>query len=122
MEFTPVGRICGFCGTVSDGELNFAGGLGALICTRCLDTYHAHYASQEWRDGPHQPWWETMSDEEILATFPKIVHVRDQVEEFLHQWVRVARNRGHTWSSIGRTLGVSRQAAWQRFNDAESRA
>ena len=57
-----------------------------------------------------------MSDEEILAKIPAIVAVRDQVEEFLHQWVAVARGRGHTWSLIGKTLGVSRQAAWQRFH------
>src|SRR5690349_13772646 len=110
MEFTPVGRICGFCGTVSTGELRFAGGLGVLLCTNCLDRYHEHYSSPEWREGPHQPWWETMSDEEVLATFPKIVAVRAQVEEFLHQWVTVSRARGYTWADIGETLGVSRQA------------
>lgn len=31
------------------------------------------------------------------------------------QAVKTARALGHTWEEIGRALGVSRQAAWERF-------
>ena len=120
MEFTRVGRICGFCGRVSTGDLGFAGGLGVLLCTDCLEKYHELFSSPEWVEGSRQPWWETMSDEDVLTTLPKIVAVQEQVDEFLHQWVGVARERGHTWATIGETLGVSRQAAWQRFQQSAS--
>ena len=118
MEFTSAGRICGFCGSVGTARSNYAGGLGALMCTRCLDRYHELYATPGWKEGPHKPWWETMSDEEVLAALPKIVAIRDQTEEFLEQFVKVARARSHTWADIGAVLGVSRQAAWQRFHEA----
>lgn len=116
MEFTPVGRICAFCGSIGTSRSNFAGGLGALMCSHCLEKYHELFATEESRKAIHRPWWEVMSDEEILSTLPKIVAVQDQVEEFLRQWVAVARVRQHTWADIGRVLGVTRQAAWQRFH------
>jgi hypothetical protein len=34
----------------------------------------------------------------------------------LERAVRLAREQGHTWAAIGKALGVSRQAAWERFS------
>jgi hypothetical protein len=36
-------------------------------------------------------------------------------ELHLRQQVRVARRHGHSWAAVGFALGVSRQAAQQRF-------
>jgi len=33
----------------------------------------------------------------------------------LGDWVQLARDRGLSWTEIGQALGVSRQAAWERF-------
>jgi hypothetical protein len=33
--------------------------------------------------------------------------------------VNAARGEGHTWDEIGQSLGVSRQAAWERFATSE---
>jgi hypothetical protein len=38
------------------------------------------------------------------------------LEETLRQAVAIAREQGRTWDDIGRSLGVSRQAAWERFS------
>jgi hypothetical protein len=38
------------------------------------------------------------------------------VEKLLYQSVETARRRGHSWSEIGKAMGVSRQAAWERFS------
>ena len=54
----------------------------------------------------------------MLASIPKVTAVQDQVSDFLRRWVQLARERGHTWADIGGILGVSRQAAWQRFHVA----
>ncbi|MGH3546253.1 MAG: hypothetical protein ACRDPW_10065 [Mycobacteriales bacterium] len=39
-------------------------------------------------------------------------------ERALASAVKIARNDGHSWSTIGMVLGVSRQAAQQRFREA----
>jgi hypothetical protein len=40
----------------------------------------------------------------------------------LHEAVRAALDAGATWSDIGDVLGVSRQAAFQRFGPKQARA
>ena len=37
----------------------------------------------------------------------------------LHRQVNLARKSGHSWAAIGYALGVSKQAAQQRFAQAE---
>jgi hypothetical protein len=39
----------------------------------------------------------------------------------LHRRVRSARRGGHSWAAIGYALGISRQAAQQRFGGGEER-
>jgi hypothetical protein len=39
----------------------------------------------------------------------------------LHRHVSSARRSGHSWAAIGYALGVSRQAAQQRFGGSEER-
>jgi hypothetical protein len=41
------------------------------------------------------------------------------MEETLKQHVDLLRQRGMTWTRIGEALGVSRQAAWERFSGEE---
>ena len=38
-----------------------------------------------------------------------------KVEKGLRDLVRAARDQGHSWTDIGRALGISKQAAWHRF-------
>lgn len=42
-----------------------------------------------------------------------------ELRALLYDWeaelARAASDAGHSWDEIGRTLGVSRQAAWTRF-------
>ena len=59
--------------------------------------------------------WDRMSDAELLATLPQILASAEQNVAFAHEWVDLLRERRVSWAEIGRTLGVSRQAAWERF-------
>lgn len=38
------------------------------------------------------------------------------METTLREAVRLARQQGASWDEIGKALGVSRQAAWERFS------
>lgn len=39
----------------------------------------------------------------------------EETSRLLHEAIAGARGAGHSWEAVGRTLGVSRQAAQQRF-------
>lgn len=41
----------------------------------------------------------------------------DEAGDSLRQWVTAARRAGLSWAVIGDTLGITRQAAQQRFTD-----
>ncbi|MGO4257122.1 AsnC family protein [Marmoricola sp. RAF53] len=118
MEFTSVGKVCSFCGLIGDKDTRFAGGLGAMMCRDCLDYYHQVFSSEESVEEIRVPVWETMSDTEMLSRLPLISMTSDQVGKFLRDWVALIRARGISWAEIGKALGVSRQAAWERFSEA----
>jgi hypothetical protein len=87
------------------------------MCRACVEKYYEIMIDDEKRRALKRPWWDVMSDEEMLATLPKITAVADQVDDFLREWVRVVRARDLSWAEVGRVMGgVSRQAAWERFS------
>ena len=42
-------------------------------------------------------------------------HHADTTDKALREQVRLAREAGHCWAEIGLTIGVTKQAAWERF-------
>src|ERR1039457_506482 len=44
-----------------------------------------------------------------------LLRERDRIEKLIGQTIRAERAAGASWAAIGRSLGVSRQAAWQRY-------
>ena len=116
MMVSREGKICSFCAAPGAPDLQLVGGLGAQVCVRCVDDFHAiiHDAEKTAAIKAQFPW-ETMEDTEVLATLPLIMASAEQNNHFAHEWVDLLRERNISWAEIGRTLGVSRQAAWERF-------
>ena len=113
---TREGKICSFCGEPGSKDLLLIGGLGAQVCMTCVDDFHAIAHDDELRAAAKASFpWERMSDAEVLATLPQIMASAEQNTAFAHEWVDLLRERNISWAEIGRTLGVSRQAAWERF-------
>lgn len=56
------------------------------------------------------------SQPEPLTCIEKIAEMRRWVDDVLAEYVADARRAGHGWDEIATRLGVSRQAAWQRFH------
>ena len=118
MAISREGRICSFCGEPGGPgtDLRLLGCLGAQVCETCVDDVHgilhddARYAAAR---GAFP--WERMDDAELLAMLPRILASAEQNTAFAHEWVDLLRDRHISWAEIGRTLGVSRQAAWERF-------
>jgi len=117
VDFSPVGRVCSFCGVVGTRKTKFAGGLGAMMCQDCLEYYHGEFSSRKRIKAISRPPWETMTDAELLSKLPLIATTSDQVDEFLRDWVKLIRSRKISWAEIGKVMGISRQAAWERFRE-----
>ncbi|TIC82570.1 ClpX C4-type zinc finger protein [Nocardioides sp. GY 10127] len=110
----PEGKVCSFCGRTASADDRVVGGFGVLCCAECVETAHLLVTSGEVPDLVDVAW-KDRSEAEILEALPRIVAASRQVERFLFTWVAVARESGISWAHIGRTLGVTRQAAWERF-------
>src|SRR4051794_10922882 len=103
---------CSFCWKTRDKVAKLVAGPGVHICDACVALCHrvltgkatAAFAS-----------WESLSDDELLATVPATSAAVDSADDTLREHVRILRRRGVSWARIAETLGVSRQAVWARF-------
>jgi len=117
MNFETATWSCSFCGKRGSDDTRFAGGLGALMCDECLVSYSAAMAAPENAHVKIIGWSaEAMPDADMLARLPLIAESARQVDRYLRLWVGRIRERHISYAEIGKALGVSRQAAWERFS------
>lgn len=57
-----------------------------------------------------------------LAIVRRTAEAETEVEALMRQAVGAARGAGHSWAGLGAELGMSRQAAQQRFGDRKGAA
>ena len=57
----------------------------------------------------------TAPDLEVLADLERLAKLRAEVEQMTTKAVRKARRKGISWYHIGPALGVSRQAAAEKY-------
>jgi hypothetical protein len=117
MNTDPAAWSCSFCGTRGTDDTRFAGGLGALICADCLERFTAAFAAPE-NAGQKVIGWadDHLPDADMLARLPLVSANAAQVDRYLRLWVAQIRERRLSYAEIGKALGVSRQAAWERFS------
>ncbi|MEU8250679.1 ClpX C4-type zinc finger protein [Nonomuraea sp. NPDC048916] len=131
---TPVEEVatrCSFCGMSHAEAKRVVAGPGVYICDACIELAHRLLSDppqgsepQRAHRGPdpEAEWLPGMSDDDLLASLPRHALTIEQAERDLRAWVRILRDRGVTWARIGQALGISRQAAWDRFAaDVEDR-
>lgn len=71
----------------------------------------------EWATG-REPPFKGETKEEFAAVITAADVVADEARHRLMQWVTAGRRAGMSWTEIGETLGISKQAAQQRFGGA----
>ena len=87
------------------------------MCDECLESYTAALAAPENAHVKIIGWSaEAMPDSDMLARLPLIATSARQVDRYLRMWVGRIRERHISYAEIGKALGVSRQAAWERFS------
>lgn len=115
MDTRVESKMCSFCGQTGSRSNRLAGGLGAMICMECLDFYHRDSQDLADRDDEVGNPLGGLSDTEMLEKLPLILRSAAQNADFATDWVVMLRERKISWAEIGKVLGVTRQAAWERF-------
>jgi len=67
-----------------------------------------------------EAWTLATTAKDPLVALGATRAVRAHLSEWESRLAAEAIASGHTWESIGQTLGMSRQAAWDRFHDGVS--
>src|SRR5712691_12903606 len=114
-----VAMRCSFCQKLAPEVHKLISGPGIYICDECVRAcveILEHEPPTPEEGEVQLPSWHSMTDAEVLGRLPRIASVADQVEGGLQRWVSEARRRGSSWASIGESLGMSRQSAWERFS------
>jgi hypothetical protein len=115
---------CSFCNKDKDAINKLIAGPGVYICNECVDLCNLILAAEQSsaeQSSADQPSaevvaWSDRPDDELLGSLAKVQTVVTQVDAALHDYVDILRSRGISWTRIGEALGVSKQAAWERFS------
>lgn len=107
---------CSFCGKAATDVARLVAGPGVYICNECVGLADQIIAEETERNLPS---WADKSDDELIAHLVRIAGSYGHVERALRGLVGTLRERGVTWARIGEALGMSRQAAWERFSGEE---
>jgi hypothetical protein len=107
---------CSFCGKTKDEVSHLIAGPGVFICNECVGLCDQLLSGQPM---PTFPPLDGKSDDELLADVAQLNASRDQVEKAVQDRVLRLRSRSVTWTTIGESLGITRQSAWERFSGEE---
>lgn len=103
---------CSFCRKSEKEVARLIGGAKGYICDVCVGTCNRILeATPKGFAG-----WDSMSDEELLASLTPASATVEATRAVLQSIVDTLRTRAISWEAIGRALGMSRQAAWERFS------
>lgn len=106
---------CSFCGKGKDKVRRLVAGPGVFICDQCVQLCNEVLQSDRQRDdlsiGP-----DSEVADVLLAELRINAAGLKQSEEQLQRAVNLLRKNQVAWSRIGEAIGISRQAAWERFS------
>lgn len=114
MRVLPKRKLrCSFCKkSETEAARLIAGAAGGYICDDCvgvcnkiLDATPAPFKS-----------WDDLSNDRLLAAIKASEASVAALHSLIRAQVAALRKRDVSWAEIGKALGVSRQAAWERFS------
>jgi late competence protein required for DNA uptake (superfamily II DNA/RNA helicase) len=104
---------CSFCKKSETQVSRLIGGAaGGYICEDCVGVCNKIL------DAAPSPFksWDDLTDEQLLASIKASEASVAALHSLIHTQVAALRKREVSWTAIGKALGVSRQAAWERFS------
>jgi hypothetical protein len=103
---------CSFCKKTASQVSKLLGGPNVHICDACVGVCNRILeATPSTFKG-----WDAMTDEQLLASLGPAAASVEATRSVLQTQIDHLRQRGVSWHAIGGALGVSRQAAWERFS------
>jgi ClpX C4-type zinc finger len=103
---------CSFCGRKASEVAKLLGGPSVHICDTCVQVCNKILeATPATFSG-----WDAMTDEQLLNSLGPAVATVEATRTVLQTQIDTLRKRGVSWNAIGGVLGMSRQAAWERFS------
>jgi hypothetical protein len=104
---------CSFCRKSDEQLAKLIAGPAVFICDGCVELCNRILAG---KPVPAFPGLDSLSTDDLLKTLVPAADQLRKAEDVLRQHVTTLRKREVTWTRIGAALGVSRQAAWERFS------
>ena len=112
---------CSFCGKSQHAVKKLIAGPAVFICDECVAECN------KWIDAPPDAArgktqahtlqdLESFSDERLLRWLKTEATLNEHTATGLQNTVDILRGREVSWAVIGDALGISRQAAWDRFS------
>jgi ClpX C4-type zinc finger len=111
---------CSFCDKPSTAVEKLVAGPAVYICNKCVDlsaaiiSDAAHSTPEE--SARRRAQFASPSAEEILTLLPNVARLAARVEADLARKVGQLREQGTGWPQIAEALGMSTDAARQRFD------
>jgi hypothetical protein len=104
--------FCSFCRKTAKEAPSLIAGPGVHICGDCVGICNRILSGL-----PAEGFagWESLDDEALIANLDRSQAAFEASRAVLQQQIDVLRKREVSWQKIGDALGVSRQAAWERF-------
>lgn len=103
---------CSFCGKSDKDVSRLIGGPGIYICDACVGACNRILEATPvaFRG------WHAMTDDQLLSALKIAEATVDATRVVLQAQIDELRRREISWETIGHALGISRQAAWDRFS------
>jgi ClpX C4-type zinc finger len=105
---------CTFCGKSQIDVRKLIAGPTVFICDECVALCVKICEDDDVSTELSNP--ELVPNEPLLLILKNAATRDEHLRIALQQMVDVLRKRGVSWARIGEALGVSRQAAWDRFS------
>jgi len=117
--YPPGTLFCSFCAKSQHDVKKLIAGPAVFICDECsalcakivADTPDVDPAA-----APKLDWPSDMETDKLLSLLKAQERTHEDVAARLQRSIEILRKREVSWQQIGDALGVSRQAAWERFS------
>lgn len=112
---------CSFCGKSQHDVEKLIAGPAVFICSECVAECNKWIAAPPDALTPKSRAHsiqdlESFSDERLIQWLKTEAALHEYTSAGLQNTVDILRKREISWTVIGAALGVSRQAAWDRFS------
>jgi hypothetical protein len=104
---------CSFCGKSDREVAKLIAGPGVHICDACVGLCNDVLAGLK---RPKLEDWSALNVDELLHALPASAAQVEARRGVLQTQIDLLRKREVSWAAIGAALGISRQAAWERFS------